>query len=77
MERSLRAKLEIISENRVNFTSAEAADGTQVTIEGRIPKKRNPLTVTGEYMLRAINGSKVGKHDLYLSTGTVSAGIPS
>ncbi|HBZ22748.1 MAG TPA: cell surface protein SprA, partial [Bacteroidales bacterium] len=52
----LKGKLEIISENRVNFTSAEAADGTQVTIEGRIPKKRNPLTVTGEYMLRALMG---------------------
>ena len=52
----LKGKVEIISENRVNFTSAEAADGTQVTIEGRIPKKRNPLTVTGEYMLRALMG---------------------
>ncbi len=52
----LKGKVDIISENRVNFTSAEAAEGTQVTIEGRIPKKRNPLTVTGEYMLRAIMG---------------------
>jgi cell surface protein SprA len=52
----LKGKLEIISENRVNFTSAEAADGTQVTIEGRVPKKRNPLTVTGEYFLRALMG---------------------
>ena len=40
----------------MNFTAAESADGTQVTIEGRIPKKRNPLTVTGEYMLRALMG---------------------
>ncbi len=52
----LKGKLEIISENRINFTSAEAADGTQVTIEGRVPKKRNPLTVTGEYFLRALMG---------------------
>jgi cell surface protein SprA len=52
----LKGKLDIISENRVDFTSAEAADGTQVTIEGRVPKKRNPLTVTGEYMLRALMG---------------------
>jgi len=52
----LKGKIDIISENRINFTSAEAAEGTQVTIEGRIPKKRNPLTVTGEYMLRAIMG---------------------
>ena len=52
----LKGKLEIISENRVNFTAAESADGNQVTVEGRIPKKRNPLTVTGEYMLRALMG---------------------
>jgi len=50
----LKGKLEIISENRVNFTSAESADGTQVTIEGRIPKKRNPVIVTGEYLIRAM-----------------------
>jgi cell surface protein SprA len=27
-----------------------------MTIEGRVPKKRNPLTVTGEYFLRALMG---------------------
>ncbi len=52
----LKGKLEIISENRVNFTSAETADGAQVTIEGRIPKKRNPVIVTGEYFIRALMG---------------------
>jgi len=52
----LKGKLDIISENRVNFTAAESADGNQITIEGRIPKKRNPVTVTGEYMLRALMG---------------------
>jgi cell surface protein SprA len=52
----LKGKLEITSENRVTFTAAENADGTQITVEGRIPKKRNPVTVTGEYMLRALMG---------------------
>jgi cell surface protein SprA len=52
----LKGKVEIINENRVNFTTDESADGTQVTIEGRIPKKRNPLIVTGEYMVRALMG---------------------
>ena len=52
----LPGKLEIVSDNRVNFTASESADGAQVSIEGRIPKKRNPLTVTGEYMLRAMMG---------------------
>ena len=52
----LAGKLDIVSENRVNFTATESVDGTTVTIEGRIPKKRNPLTVTGEYMMRALMG---------------------
>jgi len=52
----LKGKLEIPSENRITFTSPENVNGTQVIIEGRIPKKRNPLTVTGEYMLRALMG---------------------
>jgi len=52
----VRGNVEIISENRVNFTTDEAVDGALVTIEGRIPKKRNPMTVTGEYVLRAIMG---------------------
>ncbi len=52
----LKGKLDIISDNRVNFTADESADGNQITIEGRIPKKRNPITVTGEYLLRALMG---------------------
>ena len=45
-----------MNENRVNFTPVEDASGTQVIVEGRIPKKRNPLIVTGEYMVRALMG---------------------
>ena len=30
--------------------------GPSVIIEGKIVKKRNPLTVTGEYLVRAILG---------------------
>jgi len=52
----LKGDLEIVNENRVNFTPVEDASGTQVIVEGRIPKKRNPLIVTGEYMVRALMG---------------------
>jgi cell surface protein SprA len=52
----VKGNVEIISDNRVNFTTSEAVEGTLVTIEGKIPKKRNPMTVTGEYMLRAMMG---------------------
>lgn len=52
----LKGDLEIVNENRVNFTPAEDASGTQIIVEGRIPKKRNPLIVTGEYMVRALMG---------------------
>ncbi|MGB8491575.1 MAG: cell surface protein SprA, partial [Bacteroidales bacterium] len=52
----LKGKVDIINDNRINFTAAEAADGCQVIVEGRIAKKRNPFTVTGEYMVRALLG---------------------
>ena len=52
----LAGKLEIVNENRITFTTGEQADGTKVIIEGKVPKKRNPLTVTGEYMVRALLG---------------------
>ena len=52
----LAGKLEIVNENRITFTTSEQADGTKVIIEGKVPKKRNPLTVTGEYMVRALLG---------------------
>jgi len=52
----LKGKLVIVNENRVSFTADEQADGAQVFIEGRVPRKRNPLAVTGEYMVRALLG---------------------
>lgn len=52
----LKGKVDIISENRINFTSAEEAAGTIVTVEGKVLKKRSPLIVTGEYLARALMG---------------------
>jgi cell surface protein SprA len=52
----VKGKMEIISEDRINFTTAEQVDGTRVTIEGKVKKNRNPLIVTGEYLIRAIMG---------------------
>lgn len=52
----LKGDLEIASENRVNFIASETANGTSVTVEGRIPVKRNPAIVTGEYLVRALMG---------------------
>jgi cell surface protein SprA len=52
----VKGKLEILSENRISFTSSETVEGTTVSIEGRIPKKRNPVIITGEYVLRALMG---------------------
>ena len=48
--------MEIVNENRVNFTAAEQADGARVTVEGKVKKRRNPFIVTGEYLIRAIMG---------------------
>ena len=48
--------MEIVNENRVNFTAAEQADGAKVSVEGKVKPKRNPGVVTGEYLLRLIMG---------------------
>ena len=48
--------MEIVNENKVNFTAAQQVDGASVIIEGKVKKSRNPLTVTGEYLIRAIMG---------------------
>lgn len=52
----LEGKTEVVSENRITFTSEEQANGTQVIIEGRVLRKRNPAIVTGQYLLRALMG---------------------
>jgi cell surface protein SprA len=52
----VKGKMVIVSENRVNFTAAEQTEGAKVTVEGKVKKNRNPLIVTGEYMLRAMMG---------------------
>ena len=52
----IKGKVDIVNENRVNFTAAEQVDGARVVIEGKVPVKRNPLIVTGEYFVRALMG---------------------
>jgi len=52
----VKGKIEIINENRVNFTAAEQADGTNVSVEGQVKKNRNPFIIAGEYLVRAIMG---------------------
>jgi len=52
----VKGKMDIVSENRVNFTANEEVTGAQVIIEGQVEKKRNPLTVAGEYLIRAVMG---------------------
>jgi cell surface protein SprA len=52
----VKGKTEIVNENRVNFTSTEVAEGAKVTVEGRIQLKRNPVILTGEYLIRVLMG---------------------
>jgi cell surface protein SprA len=52
----VKGKMEIVNENRVNFTAAEQADGARVSVEGKVKKNRNPLIVAGEYLVRAMMG---------------------
>jgi cell surface protein SprA len=52
----VKGKLDIVSENKVNFTAEKQIDGAKVVVEGKVKKNRNPLTVTGEYLIRALMG---------------------
>ena len=52
----LKGKLVIVNENRVTFTSDVQSDGAKVLIEGKVRKRRNPLIVTGQYLIRVLMG---------------------
>lgn len=52
----VKGKMDIVSENRVNFTAEEQADDATVSIEGKEQKKRNPMIVTGEFFVRILLG---------------------
>ncbi len=52
----VKGKVVIVNENRVNFTAAEQIDGANIEVEGKVQVKRNPLIVTGEYLVRALMG---------------------
>ena len=52
----VKGKLEIVNENRVNFTSAKQVDDAKVVIEGKVKKSINPMIVAGEYLIRAVMG---------------------
>ncbi len=54
--KEVKGKLDIVNENRINFTTTEKVDGAKVDIEGRVPVKRSPFIVTGEYFIRALMG---------------------
>jgi cell surface protein SprA len=52
----VKGKLDIISENKVNFTAAQQADGAKVIVEGMVKKNRSPIIIAGEYAIRALMG---------------------
>jgi cell surface protein SprA len=54
--KEVKGKLDIISENKVNFTSEVQADNAKVTVAGKVFKKRNPFIVASEYLVRILLG---------------------
>jgi cell surface protein SprA len=52
----VKGKVDIVNDNRVNFTSADLIEGARVAVEGKVAKSRNPFIVTGEYLVRALMG---------------------
>ncbi|HEX2920378.1 MAG TPA: cell surface protein SprA [Bacteroidales bacterium] len=52
----VNGKVDVINDNRVNFTASQAVDGARVIVEGKIKKNRNPFIVAGEYVVRALMG---------------------
>ena len=53
---AVKGKVDILNENRINFTASEQAEGVTVVVEGKVPVRRNPFEVTGEYLVRALLG---------------------
>jgi cell surface protein SprA len=51
-----QGQLDILSEGSVSFTSPVDIEDAVVEVEGEIEIKRNPLIVTGEYLVRAMMG---------------------
>ena len=66
---AVQGKVDIINENRVNFTAASQADGATVVVEGQVPVKRSPLIITGEYLVRALLGVRNVSLNLTSSQG--------
>lgn len=52
--KEVKGKLDIVSENKITFTTDEQVDNAKVIVEGKVLKKRNPFIVTGEYLVRAL-----------------------
>ncbi|MDR2887711.1 MAG: cell surface protein SprA [Bacteroidales bacterium] len=65
----VKGTTDIISDSRIAFTADEQADGTTVTVEGQVPKKRNALTVTGEFLVRMLMGVRSVSMTLTSSQG--------
>ncbi|MEZ4999307.1 MAG: cell surface protein SprA [Bacteroidales bacterium] len=53
---TVQGQMQIVSDSRITFTSPVDVQGATVEVEGQIEKKRNPLIVTGEYLVRALMG---------------------
>ena len=71
----VKGKLDIVNENKVNFTAAQQADGAKVIVEGKVKKNRNPLIVTGEYLVRALMGIRSVSLTYTTSQGRISSGL--
>ncbi len=54
--KEVKGKLDIVNENKVNFTAAEKTDGAKVVVEGKVKQKMNPGVLAGEYLLRFLLG---------------------
>lgn len=52
----VKGRLDIVTDNKVNFTAAQQADGAKVIVEGKVKKNRSPAVIAGEYLVRALMG---------------------
>ena len=72
--KEVRGKVEINNDNKVTFTPDEKVDNGTVIVEGKVPKKKNPLVVTGSYLLRALLGIRNVSLTLTSSQGMLLPG---
>jgi cell surface protein SprA len=72
--KEIEVKTAVINENKVSITAGEDISRATVTIEGKVPKGKNPLVIIADNTLRLITGFKNANVSWSRTSGTLLPG---